>query len=110
ASLVTAGLLVVAALAACSTNATQSTDAGACAELSGTRIPASAIGLPTTGGQVTATKLMPATGAGATVIPEYCRVDAALHPVDPTAPDIKLAIALPTNWNSKAMMFGGGGY
>ncbi|WP_232348079.1 tannase/feruloyl esterase family alpha/beta hydrolase [Cupriavidus taiwanensis] len=78
--------------------------------MAGIQIPASAIGLPTTGGQVTAATLMPASGTGIGSIPEYCRVDASLHPVDTTAPDIKLAVALPTTWNNKALMIGGGGY
>ncbi|RJL35950.1 tannase/feruloyl esterase family alpha/beta hydrolase [Bailinhaonella thermotolerans] len=77
-----------------------------CAELTGTAIPASAIGLPTTGGEVTAAQPVPAAGP----IGEYCRVDAAIHPVDPAAPDIRVRLALPSAWNRKAMMFGGGGY
>jgi feruloyl esterase len=30
--------------------------------------------------------------------------------VDPAAPDIRMQVALPTTWNQKALMFGGGGY
>ena len=36
----------------------------ACADLTGMAIPASAIGLPTTGGAVTSAAVMPAAGAG----------------------------------------------
>ncbi|MQY07985.1 Mono(2-hydroxyethyl) terephthalate hydrolase [Actinomadura sp. RB68] len=81
-----------------------------CAGLDGLAVPASAIGLPTRGGQVRQAVLVPASGQGATAVGEYCRVEAALHPVDPAAPDILMRIALPTAWNGKTMMFGGGGY
>ncbi|MET9427161.1 tannase/feruloyl esterase family alpha/beta hydrolase [Streptomyces sp. NPDC003036] len=81
-----------------------------CGDLLGLRIPASAIGLPTTGGEVTAAQPVPAAGSGAAATGAYCRVDAAIHPVDPRAPDIRMRVALPEQWNGKAMMFGGGGY
>ncbi len=81
-----------------------------CAGLLGLRIPAATIGLPTTGGEVTEALVVAASGEGPTLVGEYCRVSAALHPVDPTAPDIDLQVALPTSWNRKALMFGGGGY
>ncbi|MFG3510144.1 tannase/feruloyl esterase family alpha/beta hydrolase [Streptomyces sp. NPDC047821] len=82
----------------------------ACGALLGLRIPARAIGLPTTGGEVTAARTVPAAGSGTAATGAYCRVDAAVHPVDPRAPDITLRVALPERWNGKAMMFGGGGY
>ncbi|MFH8612887.1 tannase/feruloyl esterase family alpha/beta hydrolase [Streptomyces sp. NPDC018029] len=53
---------------------------------------------------------MTAAGSGTTATGSYCRADAALHPVDPRAPDIRMRVALPERWNGKAMMFGGGGY
>lgn len=81
-----------------------------CAELSGMAIPASAIGLPTTGGAVTGAIVVAASGSGAGALPEYCRVDGRIGPVDPTAPNILFRVALPTVWNSKAVMFGGGGF
>lgn len=77
-----------------------------CAQLAGMAIPASEIGLPTTGGTVTGATLVAASGA----LPEYCRVDGRIGPVDPTAPNILFRVALPTAWNSKAVMFGGGGF
>ncbi|MFI9813878.1 tannase/feruloyl esterase family alpha/beta hydrolase [Saccharothrix variisporea] len=73
-----------------------------CAGLTGLAIPAAVIGLPTSGGEVTAARI---TGE-----PAHCRVDAAIHPVDPAAPDVLLRVALPARWNRKTMMFGGGGY
>ncbi|MFD5827746.1 tannase/feruloyl esterase family alpha/beta hydrolase [Lentzea sp. NPDC060358] len=79
-----------------------------CAALAQLEIPASAIGLPTTGGRVTAAVVTSAVVSEQVV--EYCQVDADLHPVDRAAPGIKLRVALPTGWNRKGMMFGGGGY
>ena len=81
-----------------------------CAQLAGMAIPASEIGLPTTGGTVTSATLVAASGSGASALPEYCRVDGRISPVDPTAPNILFRVALPTAWNSKAVMFGGGGF
>lgn len=81
-----------------------------CAQLNGTAIPASAIGLPTTGATVTSTEVVPASGSGATAVGEYCKVLGDITPVDATAPKIKFQLNLPASWNSKAMMFGGGGY
>ncbi|MGO1051911.1 tannase/feruloyl esterase family alpha/beta hydrolase [Crossiella sp. CA198] len=77
-----------------------------CAGLVGTTIPARVIGLPSSGGEVTAAQLIPPAGP----VGEYCRVEAAIHPVDHAAPDIRFRLGLPTRWNHKAMMFGGGGY
>ena len=84
--------------------------AARCAALAGVDIPAREIGLPTTGGEVAEATLVAPTGSGTTAIGEHCRVTAALHPVDPAAPDIRMQVALPTTWNQKALMFGGGGY
>ncbi|MEU7946869.1 tannase/feruloyl esterase family alpha/beta hydrolase [Micromonospora taraxaci] len=79
-----------------------------CAELAGKDIPASAISLPTRGGHVGSASLVTQTVSGETV--EYCSVGASLFPVDPAAPDIRLQLAMPRDWNRNAMMFGGGGY
>jgi hypothetical protein len=81
-----------------------------CAALAGLAIPASAIGLPTTGGTVTSAAIAPAAGAGAALVAEHCLVNASLSPVDPAAPRILFRIALPTGWNGKALMYGGGGF
>ncbi|MEB0012034.1 tannase/feruloyl esterase family alpha/beta hydrolase [Glaciimonas sp. Gout2] len=82
----------------------------ACAQLNGMNIPATSIGLPTTGALVTSSVTVPASGAGPAAVGEYCKVLGAIHPLDAHAPNIQFQINLPTNWNSKAMMFGGGGY
>lgn len=81
-----------------------------CIELNGMTIPAASIGLPTTGAIVTSTVLVPAAGTGVAAVAEYCKVLGDINPVDANAPKIKFQVNLPSNWNNKAMMFGGGGY
>ncbi|WP_394620452.1 tannase/feruloyl esterase family alpha/beta hydrolase [Lentzea sp. JNUCC 0626] len=84
------------------------TPSASCASLAGVAIPASAISLPTRGGQVTSAIATSSVVSGRTI--EYCQVDADLRPVDRSAPAIKMRVALPEGWNRKALMFGGGGY
>ncbi|MFM9879122.1 MAG: tannase/feruloyl esterase family alpha/beta hydrolase [Burkholderiaceae bacterium] len=72
-------------------------------------IPAAQISLPSTGANITTATLVLATEAGNT-LGEYCRVRGLIRPVDASAPDITFAVNLPSNWNSKAIHFGGGGF
>ena len=81
-----------------------------CAQLTGMAIPAAQIGLPTKGGTVTEALVVAAAGTGAAALPEYCRVTGTIAPVDTTATNITFRVALPTTWNTKAVMFGGGGF
>lgn len=108
------GCLSAAALSACGGSDGDGTPAAAtpksCDALAGMAIPASAIGLPTRGGSVTTATVVAAAGAGAAAIPEYCNVTASIAPVDTSAPAIIFRLALPTQWNKKAVMFGGGGF
>jgi feruloyl esterase len=109
-------LLLLTLLAACGSGPTRESDplAGAapigCAQLQDLRIPAAAIGLPTSGARVTAAEPVAANGAGAKAVGAYCKVSAEIAPVDPKAPAIRFQLDLPTQWNRKALMFGGGGY
>jgi hypothetical protein len=82
------------------------TAAAGCARLQATAIPAERIGLPTGGATVSATTLVAATATQ----PEYCQVSGAIAPLDPNAPPINFRVNLPSDWNRKAMHFGGGGY
>lgn len=81
-----------------------------CEKLAGMAIPAADIGLPTTGAQVATAVVVAPSGSGAALVPEHCLVSASIAPVDATAPKINFRVALPTTWNSKALMFGGGGF
>jgi feruloyl esterase len=71
--------------------------------LSGLSIPASSIAEPTSGATITSATLVETSG-------EYCQVNGAIAPVDPTAPSIKFQVNLPTRWNHKALHYGGGGF
>jgi feruloyl esterase len=82
----------------------------ACAQLQGATIPAASIGMPTSGGVVTSAAVVAASGTGANAVPGHCLVSASIAPVDKAAPDIRFRVALPTDWNRKVVMFGGGGF
>ncbi|MEO8741353.1 MAG: tannase/feruloyl esterase family alpha/beta hydrolase, partial [Casimicrobiaceae bacterium] len=81
-----------------------------CASLNGSNIPGASINLPTSGGAVTSAELVAPSGATPTTVGEYCKVLGVIHPVDASAFDIKFQVNLPTSWNSKTLMLGGGGY
>ena len=81
-----------------------------CAELEGMAIPASSIGMPTSGASVIGCAIIAASGTGAAAIVEHCRVTGEIKPVDSKAPAIRFQVSLPVAWNRNAMMFGGGGY
>lgn len=116
ASLVTVAL----SLAACSSlrqssvepprDASATSTHSECTRLSGLQIPATAIGLPTTGAVITSATYVEASGESAKAVPAHCLVAGSIKPVDPNAPDIRFNIALPEHWNSKAVMLGGGGF
>ena len=81
-----------------------------CASLNGTNIPGASIGLPSSGGAVTSAELIAPSGTAPTTVGEYCKVLGVIHPVDASAFDIKFQVNLPTTWNSKTLMYAGGGY
>ena len=81
-----------------------------CAQLANLQIPATSIGLPTTGAVITATKTVAANGTGTDAVGEYCLASGKIMPVDPTAPNIQFQLAMPTTWNAKIVMRGGGGW
>jgi feruloyl esterase len=72
-------------------------------------IPAWAIGLPTSGAVVQSATFV-ATDAPNNTNGEYCAVKGLIVPVSAEAPNMEFQINLPTNWNSKAVQLGGGGY
>jgi feruloyl esterase len=77
-----------------------------CAQLTGLKVPASNIGLPTAGAVVTSATPI----AAANSLPEYCKVAGSINPLDPHAPSINFELDLPSVWNRKMLMLGGGGY
>src|SRR5919204_6530511 len=80
-----------------------------CVELNGLKIPATSIGLPTNGATVVSATFVSATDAGNSN-GEFCKVLGGIHAVDPTAPDIKFEVNLPSRWNNRILQMGGGGF
>ncbi len=81
----------------------------ACAALTGLRIPAASIGLPTTGATVEKAALV-AAAPGGNASGEYCAVTGVIAPVSALAPAIEFEVNLPSSWNEKSVQMGGGGY
>jgi Tannase and feruloyl esterase len=90
-----------------------------CEGMAGKSIAASMIGLPTNGAKITSAKLMPAAdappptpgpfGGPGVAVPEYCAVSGAIAPIDPSAPEIRFQVDIPTQWKGEAIQEGGGG-
>jgi tannase/feruloyl esterase len=80
-----------------------------CLALRGVTIPPASIGLPTNGASIVSAAFVTATDAGNTN-GEFCKVLGGIHAVDPTAPDIKFEVNLPTRWNNRMLQMGGGGF
>jgi feruloyl esterase len=90
--------------------AAHGTAPGRCAAMAGTRLSPARIGLPTRGAVVVQARFHPAVTSKEHPTPDYCQVVGAIHPIDPRAPDIRFELDLPTAWNGKALMLGGGGF
>jgi Tannase and feruloyl esterase len=110
ASLRIALLGAAAALAACAGVPATNGVPVSCEQLAGQVVPAAAIALPTRGARVTSAALVAAGGTAPKTFGEHCRVAGEIDPIDTSAPVIKFQIALPTDWNHRTMMLGGGGY
>ncbi|GAB7190969.1 tannase/feruloyl esterase family alpha/beta hydrolase [Kineococcus sp. NUM-3379] len=80
-----------------------------CSDLAGMTIADDAIGLPTGGAATFSAVPVGAGGTGAQAYGPHCLVSGHIEPVDPTAPDINFQLALPEEWNGKAVMLGGAG-
>jgi Tannase and feruloyl esterase len=82
-----------------------------CADLAALKIPASEIGLPSSGATISSAQIatVPADPATLAVTREYCKVLGAIQPVDPDAPPVNFEVNLPMQWNGKALQYGGGG-
>jgi len=83
--------------------------AGDCAALRGIQIAAEKIRLPTRGALIDAADLV-VSDAKDNINGEFCKVLGSIKPIDPTAPDIKFQVNLPSTWNGKLLHFGGAGY
>lgn len=79
-----------------------------CSALGGTTVAASAIGLSSRGATVTSAAYQAADAATGT--PAYCKVLGDILAASAADPAIKFQLNLPTEWNVKALQFGGGGF
>ena len=77
-------------------------EAVSCRALRAFSVPANAIGLPTTGAEVTSATRRHKGGMA------YCLVMGRIHPIDSKAEDIRFELNLPDRWNRKALQYGGG--
>ncbi|QPL46079.1 tannase/feruloyl esterase family alpha/beta hydrolase [Halomonas sp. A40-4] len=80
-----------------------------CASLARTKIPESAIGLPSGAATITNASLIE-TANQPQSLPEFCKIIGSIAPVDPVAPSITFQLNLPLVWNGKTVQYGGGGF
>jgi feruloyl esterase len=80
-----------------------------CARLKDFSIPASAIGLPTSGALVQTAVTVGAADQG-NANGDFCKVVGIVKPKNSTSPTLEFEVNLPYNWNGRALQMGGGGY
>jgi feruloyl esterase len=82
---------------------------GTCAALKGLSIPASAIGLPTSGAVVESAEVV-AANAEKNVNGDFCKVTGVIKNATASMAVFEFEVNLPSTWNGRALQFGGGGY
>lgn len=83
--------------------------AQACAGMAGKTVLPGQIGLASGRATVSSAVLVPAVTT-APAFAEYCRLQGAIAPLAAGADPIRFQLNLPTTWNEKAVMVGGGGF
>ena len=81
----------------------------ACGSLQGMSIPASAIGLPSSGAVVQTAVAVAASEQG-NVNGDFCKVVGIVKPQNPSSPNLEFEVNLPQSWNRRVLQMGGGGY
>ena len=84
-------------------------EAGACASLKNFSIPASAIGLPTSGAIVQTAVAVGASDANNSN-GDFCKVTGIVKPMNASSPNLEFEVNLPLAWNRRVLQMGGGGY
>jgi len=80
-----------------------------CTSLQGFSVPASAIGLSTSGAVVKTAEMIHASDKD-NINGEFCKVTGIVKPHNPTSPNLEFEVNLPQTWNRRALQMGGGGY
>lgn len=83
--------------------------AQACPGMAGKTVSATQIGLASGSATVSSAVLVPAVTT-APAFAEYCKVQGSIAPLTAGADPIRFQLNLPTTWNEKAVMVGGGGF
>jgi hypothetical protein len=83
--------------------------AQACAGMAGKTVGPRQIGLASGSATATSAVLVPAVTT-APAFAEYCKVQGSIAPLGAGADPIRFQLNLPTAWNGKAVMVGGGGF
>ncbi len=83
--------------------------ASTCAGLQGLSIPASAIGLPTSGA-VVQTAVSVGTSDTGNINGDFCKAIGIVKPQHAGSPDLEFEVNLPLTWNRRVLQMGGGGY
>jgi feruloyl esterase len=101
--------LISTAAPAFAQNAVTPLPAGACVSLKDFSIPASAIGLPTSGAVVQTAAPVAASDPG-NANGDFCKVTGVIKPKNPSSPTMEFEVNLPASWNRRVLQMGGGGY
>jgi feruloyl esterase len=81
----------------------------ACTALQGLSIPASALGLPTSGAVVQTAVPVGASDQG-NINGDFCKVTGVVKPQHAGSSNLEFEVNLPLTWNRRALQIGGGGY
>ncbi len=104
------------ALAACTSLPSAEQLGASCSTFAGRSVAASSIGLPSGNATVASAVLVAAAPAGTSgnnvspAMPQHCKLLGSIAPRDPAAQAIHFQLNLPTQWNGKALQYGGGGF
>jgi feruloyl esterase len=80
-----------------------------CTGLQAFAIPASAIGLPSTGATVQTAAMVSGSEKG-NINGDFCKVIGVVKPHNTVSPNLEFEVNLPATWNGRVVQMGGGGY
>jgi pimeloyl-ACP methyl ester carboxylesterase len=107
--IVTAGVVGLTVMTRAADTASTPLAPAACAALQGLTVPASAIGLPTSGAVVQSATSVAANDKE-NVNGAFCKVTGIVKPKNPSSSNLEFEVNLPMSWNRRVLQMGGGGY